>query len=174
MKFAKIFTAAVLAVAASASFADSVTTAIDLSDGNARFGRDNAIGSFTDIYTFTLANTSYLLSATASTAASGPQDLDCSSLVIEDAANSVVATFAGNLANNATEFYALSGTLLVAGDYRLIIRGISSPMQASYSGNCRSRQRRFRSPKHTRCCSPGLARWGSWHGAARPDRQAAR
>lgn len=82
--------------------------AVDLGNGNARTGRDNAIGSFTDTHAFTLANTSYLLSATARRAASGPQDLNYPTAAIEDAAKTVVATFAGNPANEATELYAFN------------------------------------------------------------------
>ncbi len=56
-------------------------------------------------------------------------------MVIEDATNTVVGNFAGNLANDETESHALSGTLLMAGDYQLSVKGINSQTQASYSGN---------------------------------------
>ena len=135
MTLNKILIAAALAVGASSSFADSVTSALDLSAGNTIFGRSNAIGSFTDTYTFTLAGSSFLTSATASSAQSGSQDLDFTSLVIKDANDVTVATFAGNLGDDANEFYSLTATLLTMGDYRLIVTGINSSTQASYSGN---------------------------------------
>lgn len=127
--------ATALAVASSASMADAVVSMLDLSNGNARFGRDNAVGSFMDTYTFSLASSAYLVSATASSAASGSQDLDYSSLQIADALSSTVATFVGNLGDDQNEFYSLPATLLAAGNYQLLIRGINSPSQASYSGN---------------------------------------
>jgi len=135
MSPSKIFIAAALAVGASSSFADSVTSALDLSAGNVFFGRNNAVGSFTDIYTFSLTGSTYFVSATSSSAQSGAQDLDFTSLVIEDASNNIVATFAGNLGNDANEFYSLSNTTLAMGDYRLIVTGVNSAAQASYSGN---------------------------------------
>ena len=46
-----------------------------------------------------------------------------------------VATFVGNLGDDQNEFYSLPATLLGAGNYQLLIRGINSPSQASYSGN---------------------------------------
>ena len=135
MTLKKVLIATALAVAASSSFADAVVSMLDLSSGNARFGRDNAVGSFVDSYTFTLANSAYLLSSTASSAASGSQDLDYSSLQITDAFSSVIATYAGNLGDDQNEFYSLGATLLAAGNYQLVVRGVNSASQASYSGN---------------------------------------
>lgn len=135
MNLKKLCVATTLSVAASASFADAVLTTIDLSAGNARFGRDNTIGSFMDTYTFTLADSAYLLSSTASSAASGAQDLDFISLAITDALSRVIASYAGNLGDDQNEFYSLGATFLEAGDYRLVVRGVNSPTQASYSGN---------------------------------------
>jgi len=130
----KIFIAAALAVGAASSFADTTTTALDLSAGNVFFGRNDAVGSFTDTYTFSLTGP-YLVSVTSSSAQSGAQNLDFTSLVIENTSNAVVATLAGNLGNDVTEFYSLANTLLAAGDYRLIVTGMNSVAQASYSGN---------------------------------------
>jgi|GEM_PF-1632209 len=135
MTLKKAIVATTLAMAASSSFADAVVSMLDLSSGNARFGRDNAIGTFMDTYTFTLANSAYLLSSTASSAASGTQDLDYTSLMITDALSNLVATYAGNLGDDQNEFYSLGATLLAAGNYQLVVRGINSPTQASYSGN---------------------------------------
>ncbi len=135
MKLKKIFVATSFALAASASMADAVVSMLDLSSGNARFGRDNAVGSFMDTYTFTLANNAWLVSSTASSAASGNQDLDYTSLQITDALSNVLATFVGNLGDDQNEFYSLPSTLFAAGNYQLLIRGINSPAQASYSGN---------------------------------------
>ena len=46
-----------------------------------------------------------------------------------------MATFAGNLGNDAIEFYSLASTLLTAGSYRLVVSGVNSIDAASYSGN---------------------------------------
>ena len=135
MKFRHAAALALLATASTVSLADTVTTPLDLSLGNTSFGRNNAIGSFVDTYTFTLTGSSFFVTSTASSAAAGLQDLDFTSLVIRNAANTVVATFAGNLGNDITEFYALSPTLLTAGSYRLIVSGVNSPTQASYTGD---------------------------------------
>ena len=135
MKLHKIFAATVLAVAASASFAVDFTSSLDLSSGNASFGRDNAVGTFHDVYFFTLTGSQYLLAATASSAASGLQDLDFSSLQIRTSTAALVATFASNLGTGANELYSLSSTLLAPGHYRLVVRGINSDSQASYTGN---------------------------------------
>ena len=135
MTLKKVLVATALAVAASSSFADAVVSMLDLSSGNARFGRDDAVGSFMDTYTFTLFDSAYLVSSTASSAASGSQDLDYISLLITDAFSTTLATYAGNLGDDQNEFYSLGATLLAAGSYQLVVRGINSPMQASYSGN---------------------------------------
>jgi uncharacterized protein (TIGR03382 family) len=75
------------------------------------------------------------LAGTASTASSGLQDLDFSSLVIQDSMNNVLATFEGNLGDDQNEFYRLQSTLFTPGDYRLIVSGTNSPAQASYTGD---------------------------------------
>lgn len=134
MQLKNILVAASLAVSASASMADAVVSMLDLSSGNARFGRDNAIGSFMNTYPFTLANSAYLVSSTASSAAPGSQGLDIS-LQITDVLSNAHATFNGNLRDDQNEIYSLPSTLLAAGDYQLLIRGVNSPSQASYSGN---------------------------------------
>lgn len=133
MTLSQTLTAVALAVAASASYADTFTGPIDLSSGNAFFGRNDAVGSFTDTYTFTLGS-SFSISGTASTAADGPQNLNFSSLKIFNGANAVVATFAGNLGTDLLEFYALSPIVLTAGNYSLVVTGVNTPAQASYAG----------------------------------------
>ena len=134
MKLSKLLAATALAVAASASFADTYSAALDLSAGNASFGRNDALASFVDTYTFTLAGSSWLLAGTASSAASGSQDLNFTSLLVKNSANATVATFAGNLGTPSNEFYSLASTLLVPDTYRLIVTGINSLTQASYDG----------------------------------------
>jgi len=137
MKLKAILTASALAVASLSSFADTGGGPLDLSLGNASFGRDSASGSFVDTYSFTLAGVSYITSGTASSASSGAaQDLDFSSVFITTAADpgTAVLTFDGNLGNDANEFYSLSPTLLTAGDYLLIVKGINTPDMASYDG----------------------------------------
>jgi hypothetical protein len=123
-----------LATASTAGFADTVSSPIDLSMGNASFGRNNAVGSFVDRYSFTLAGSSWFLTSSASSSASGAQDLDFTSLTIVDAADVVVATFVGNLGNDANEFYAMPQTAMAAGAYQLVITGTNTATQASYSG----------------------------------------
>ena len=123
-------------MAASTSHADSFMGSLDLSAGSAHFGRDNAVGIFQDGYTFTLAEPGYLLSASAGTAAPDVlNDLDFTSLLITTGAAVTVATFAGNFGTDANEAYWVPSMFLGAGDYRVVIEGINSPGQASYSGN---------------------------------------
>ena len=135
MELTHSLAAIALAVGASASFADTFASGLNLNAGNTRFGRDDAVGSFVDTYNFTLAGTSYLISSTASSAAVGDQDLDFTSLVIKNDADVTLATYAGNLGTDENEFCSLTKTLLAAGNYRLIVSGINSASQASYSGN---------------------------------------
>ena len=135
MKLTHSLAAIALAISASSSFADTFASGLDLSAGNTRFGRDDAVGSFVDTYDFTLVGSSYLISSTASSAAVGDQDLDFTSLVIRNDADVIVATYAGNLGSDDNEFYSLTKTLLAAGNYRLVVSGINSASQASYSGN---------------------------------------
>ena len=134
MKLSKTLTAIALAVAASASMADTFTGPLDLGSGNASFGRNDATGAFTDTYTFTLPGVSFLLSGTGTSVALLDQDLDFTALVIKNAADVTVATFAGNLGTDAAEFYALAPTVLAAGSYKLVVTGINSASRASYAG----------------------------------------
>lgn len=134
MKTRSLIACALLATASAASHADTFTAALDLSAGNTSFGRNNAVASFIDTYTFTLLG-STLLTGTASSARSGSQDLDFTSLVIQDASNTVLATFTGNLGTDANEFFSLPEISLGAGVYSLIVTGTNTPTQASYSGN---------------------------------------
>ena len=135
MKLTHSLAAIALAVGASSSFADTFASGLNLNAGNTIFGRDNAVGSFVDTYDFTLIGTSYLISSTASSAAAGDQDLDFTSLVIENDAGVIVATYAGNLGTDGNEFYSLTPVLLSAGNYRLVISGVNSAAQASYAGD---------------------------------------
>ena len=135
MKTHTLIAAAVLAITSLSSHADTTTTALDLSAGNASFGRNNAIGIFTDTYTFTLLGSLFHLTGTASSSQSGTQDLNFTSLTINDSSNNVVATFAGNLGTPSNEFYSLPEITLGAGLYSLVVKGTNTPTQASYSGN---------------------------------------
>lgn len=134
MKLSKTLTVIAFAAAASASYADTFTAPINLSSGNALFGRNDATSSFTDTYTFTLAGSFFSMTGTATSAANGTQELDFSSVTIHNAANVVVATFAGNLGTDAAEFYALSPIILAPGNYSLVVTGVNSAAQASYAG----------------------------------------
>ena len=133
MKLKNIFIATSLALAASASMADAVVSMLDLSNGDVHFGRDNAVGSFVDTYIFTLPVTAWLAGSTASSSASGDANLEFTSLQITDARSNVLATFAGNLGDVRHTFYSLQPTQFAAGNYRLLIRGVNAPAQASYS-----------------------------------------
>ena len=75
------------------------------------------------------------MNSTATSSAVGSQDLDFSSLIITDAADVTVATYNGNLGTDANEVYVLPVTLLNPGSYKLVITGLNSATQASYSGN---------------------------------------
>jgi len=135
MKLHHLFALAALATASTAGFADTITAPLDISQGNGSFGRNNAVGDFTDTYTFTLLGSSFFAAATASTAASGEQDLDYTSLLIWNAADVIVGTFQGNLGTDLNEFYSLPQIVLQPGAYRLVVKGVNSPTQASYTGN---------------------------------------
>lgn len=125
-----------LALSASASFADSYNGSLDLGTGSVHFGRDDAVGTFEDIYNFVLPGPGYLLSSSASTASpDADHDLDFSSLVIKNSADVTIATFSGNGGTDANESYWLPSTFLPTGAYSLVVSGINSPGQASYSGN---------------------------------------
>jgi hypothetical protein len=131
-----IAVALALTATATASFADSYSGSLDLSTGSVHLGRDDAVASFEDIYSFVLAAPGYLVSSSASTASpDADHDLDFSSLVIKDSADAIFATFSGNGGNDANEIYWLPSTFMPAGAYSLVISGINSPGQASYSGN---------------------------------------
>jgi len=135
MKLTRLLTALGLAVAASTSFADTFTTPLDVSAGNAHFGRDNAVGDFVDTYSFSLAGSTYLLNAVAGSTKSGDQNLDFTSVLIKYAAGPTVAYFDGNLGTDDVEVYALTNLMLDPGNYELVLSGSNSPTQASYSGN---------------------------------------
>jgi hypothetical protein len=129
-----VFTAA-LVLASAASHADTFIGALDLSAGGAHFGRDNAIGTFEDTYTFTLLAPGYLISSSATSASPSPaHDIDLNNPLIKRG-GLTIATFGGNFGTDANESYTLPSRYLAAGDYQLVISGINSPLQASYSGN---------------------------------------
>ena len=134
MKLTQLVAAVALTLTAAASFADTTTSALDLSTGNTSFSRNNAVGSFTDTYTFSITGTSFLTSGTATSVASGSQNLNFTSIVLKNASDVTVATFAGNLGSDASEFYSLNDKLLSIGNYKLVVMGINSETQASYSG----------------------------------------
>jgi hypothetical protein len=133
MKLARLAALALLGAACTSSFADTTTSPLDISSGNALFGRNNAMGNFVDNYTFNLASSSFLTSSVSSSA-SGAQDLDFTSIVIQNAASVVVASFSGNFGNDMNEFYALSQVQLAPGSYHLMVSGLNSVSQASYAG----------------------------------------
>lgn len=127
--------ASALAAAAAGSFADTGGGPLALGTGSAIFGRTDAVGSFTDTYTFNVATPS-LATGTASTSAVGAQDLDFTSLFISAAAtpNVPLASFAGNLGSDATEFFSLTPLHLDPGAYNLVVTGANSLDPASFSG----------------------------------------
>ena len=134
MKLKRLFVATSLVLAASASTADAVVRSLDLSSGKTMFGREDVDGNFIDIYSFTLASSAFLTRTTVSGAARSSQDLNFSNVQIINESSNVLATFICNLGDDQNEFYSLRSTLLAAGNYQLLIRGVNSPTQASYSG----------------------------------------
>jgi hypothetical protein len=126
--------AAALALVSTAASADNGGGALDLGSGTAFFGR-TPIGAFTDTWTFTLAGSSFLVNSSTSSAAVGSTDLHYSSVTLRTSADALVATFQGSLLDDFTEFYRLGQTLLAAGDYSVVISGVNSAPQASYSAN---------------------------------------
>jgi len=136
MKLYKTAFAIALALAGSASFADTYSGVLNLGSGSAHFGRDDAVGTFEDTYAFTLPAPGYLISVSASsTAPDANHDLDFSSLTIRDPANVTLANFMGNGGTDANESYWLPTLFLPAGAYGLVVKGINSPEQAAYSGD---------------------------------------
>jgi len=136
MLFHRSAIAATLLLAVTTSQADSFVGSLDLSGGGAHFGRDNAVGVFEDIYNFTLPTPGYLISASTGTASpDAAHDLDLSNPLITNSAGATIATFAGNRGTDANESYWLPSVLLPADNYKLVISGINSLGQASYSGN---------------------------------------
>lgn len=134
MKLSKLVTAVALTVTAFSSFADTSTTALDLSTGSTFFGR-TPVGTFTDTYTFSILSASNLVNGSGTTSAIGDQDLDFTSLTLQTSAGVTLGTFvplAGN--TDANEDYKLPIMSLAAGSYKLVISGVNSPAAASYSG----------------------------------------
>lgn len=137
MRIHHALASATLAVAALSAHADTGGGPLDLSTGNTFFGRSNAVGVFTDTYTFTIVGSPiYIVAGTATTSAVDGQDLDFSSVYIANAATPLVPlhSFNGNLGDDTNEFYSLAPVAIAAGSYALIVTGINSPGQASYSG----------------------------------------
>ena len=135
MKLKNILVATSLAAAASASMADAVVSMLDLSSGEARNGRNNAVGRFMPTHTVMLASSAYLISSTASSAGSGSQDLSHSILQITDAFSNTIAPFVGNLSDEQNELASLPSTLRGADNNQLLSHGVNLPSQASDSGN---------------------------------------
>lgn len=134
MKLNKLFTATALALAAATSFADTGGGTLDLTTGSTFFGRTPVGPSFTDTWTFTLAGMSYLTTGSFTSAAVGAQDLDFTSIVIQNAAAVTVASF-NSLGTDASEFWSLASTLLAAGTYSIIAMGTQTTDGASYAAN---------------------------------------
>ena len=135
MKLNKLIVATAMALAASATFAaDTPPGPLDLSSGSNSFGF-NPTGMFVDTYTFTLADTSWLIAGQASTTKVGSQDLDITSILIKSG-GATVGSFAANAgSNDAVENYSLAQLLLAPGAYSLVVSGMNSDAKASYSGN---------------------------------------
>jgi hypothetical protein len=125
--------AAALALVSTAALADNGGGPLDLSGGTTFFGR-TPTGVFTDTWTFSLASSSYLVNGSTSSAAVGETNLDYTSVTLRDSANALVATFHDYLIGR-TEFYRLGETRLAAGDYSMVVSGVNSVPQASYSAN---------------------------------------
>jgi len=135
MKLNKLIVATAMALAASATFAaDTPPGALDLSSGSNSFG-NSPTGEFADTYTFTLADTSWLIAGQASTTKVGSQDLDITSILIKSGGATVGSFVAKVGSNDVFESYALAELLLAPGAYSLVVSGINSQTKASYSGN---------------------------------------
>jgi MYXO-CTERM domain-containing protein len=133
MKTSKLLAISALAFMAASAFADTYTGALNLQGGNALFGRGDAVGSFVDSYSFSLASGA-LVGATVSSADSGPKDLDFTSATIENSAHMTVATFTGTPGSTDNDFLLLAPLFLAADAYTLIVTGINSVDQAPYAG----------------------------------------
>jgi hypothetical protein len=125
--------AAAFALVSTAALADNGGGPLDLSGGTTFFGR-TPTGAFTDIWTFSLTGPSFHISSSTSSAAAGARNLDYTSVTLRDSANANVATFQGYLFGD-TELYSLGETPLAAGDYSVVVSGVNSAPQASYSAN---------------------------------------
>jgi len=133
MKLKLTLMAAALALVSTATLAQDGGGALDLSSGTTFFGR-TPTGVFTDTWTFSLAGSSFLINSSTSSAAVGDRDLDYTSVTLLDSEDAIVRTFTDNSVG-LTEIYRLTETLLAAGDYSIVISGVNSALQASYSAN---------------------------------------
>lgn len=134
MKLKLTLMAAALALVSTATMAQDGGGALDLSSGTAFFGR-TPVGEFTDTWTFALVGPSFLVNSSTSSAAVGAKDLHYSSVTLRNSVDALVAPFQGSLLDDFTEFYRLGQTTLPAGNYSIVISGVNSVEQASYSAN---------------------------------------
>ena len=169
MRLKRTAIAVALALSASASFADSFSGSLDLSTGSVHFGRDDAVSSFEDVYGFVLPEPGYLVSASAGTAApDAAHDLDFTSILIKDSTGATFATFLGNRGDDANESYWLPSIFMPAGAYSLVVAGINSPGQASYSGNLSTAVTAVPEPQTYALMLAGLALVGFMNKRRRP------
>jgi hypothetical protein len=132
MKHTHVLAGIALAAASLASHADSGGGPLDLSTGSTFFGRTPTGPTFSDTFTFSIAESS-LATGSITSSAIGPQDVDFTSIMLMSGAITL-ATFT-NLGTDAQEFFALSPTLLAPGNYSLMVVGTQTPGAASYAGN---------------------------------------
>lgn len=130
MKTSSLVLAAVLAFGSGASMA--ATGPLDLSTGNTGFSNSPVIGTFTDVYTFTVVSPVFA-NGSVTTAVNVSQNIDFSAMVLTGPGN---ATYSfTKLLGDPVEVWSLSTTTLAAGAYTLTLTGLNSPSGASYGGN---------------------------------------
>ncbi len=104
---------------------------LDISSGSAGFSDTPVVGSFVDVYTFTLTSDA-IVNASVTSVVNGAQDIDFSSLTVAGPGGSFSFT---QLLGDPVETWALAATPLSAGSYTLSVEGMNSPAAASYGGN---------------------------------------
>ncbi len=123
--------AAVTALLVTSAGAFAAGGPLDLSSGSTGFAGTPPAGSFTDVFTFSLASPG-VLSGSITSVVSGSQNLDFTSIVVSGPSGLFSFT---SLLPDPFEVWGLPATLLAPGAYTLTLSGMNSPAVASYGGN---------------------------------------
>jgi hypothetical protein len=129
MKLSTVSLAIGLAVGSVSAFAAGGP--LDVSSGSAGFASTPGAGSFSEVFTFSLATPSTLTGAISSVV-NGGQNIDFGTITLAGPAGSF--SFA-KILSDPFELWTISTGALSAGSYSLTLTGTNSPAIATYSGN---------------------------------------